>query len=335
MAFDTLTASQALTPGHNYTWTAEGIGANGQAIVADSNVPFTVAPLGVPAPTSPSGPTATDLPTFTWNTLTDATHLAAADFTIKITDTATHTVLTVPNLSGTSYALTTPQALTPGHSYTWTVTGTSSNSKATVSSSSVAFTVEPMAAVALNSPTGSVNTDMPTFAWTPLANADYTAPNRYTITVTDKNSGQVLTIPNVTGTNYTLTTAQALTPGHRFTWSVTAISTNGRSTVASLVGSFSVAALTAPVPVSVSGTIPPTFTWQSVTDANHYELMIEDTATGQVVLSVQPVAGTSYTLTAKQSQSLKTGHRYTWLVAAVSTNGKDTVWSTKQQFTAP
>jgi len=72
---------------------------------------------------------------------------------------------------------------------------------------------------------------MPTFTWTPLINAFNTAPASYTIKVTDKTTGKVIKIAKLTGTSYTLTPAQALKLGHRYSWSVTAVSTNGQVAV--------------------------------------------------------------------------------------------------------
>jgi len=335
-AIYTLTSAQALTPGHSYTWTAQGVTSSNNTVSAISNEAFSVAALGVPVPVGPSGPTATDMPTFTWTAVTDATHTAAGHFTLKVTDTKTHTVLTIPNVTGTSYTLSTVQALTPGHSYTWSVAAVSSNGLATVSSntsSNPTFTVEQMAVPTPTGPTGTMTTDRPTFTWIPLINANFTAPGTYTLKVTDKTTGQVITIGKLVGTSYTLTAAQALTPGHKYTWSVTAVSTNGMATIASNSKNFSIAALTAPVLVSVSAANPPTFTWQPVTDANHYDLKILNSA-GQAVVSEPVVPGTSYTLTSTQANALKSGQDYTWYVAAFSTNGKGINWSLGQKFTA-
>ncbi len=229
-AYDTLTARQALTPGHSYSWTAEGVSASGKATVAKSGVSFAVARLGTPTPVGPSGPTATDMPTFTWTAVADAVHTSASSFTITVTDKATHRVLTIAGLTGTSYTLTAKQALTPGHSYTWSVTAVSRNGQASAASTAASnptFTVGPMAAPALNGPTGSANTDMPTFTWTVLSSSTDTAPASYTLKLTDKATRNVTTISKIASTTYTLTAAQALTPGHVYTWSVSAVSTNG------------------------------------------------------------------------------------------------------------
>jgi len=231
-ALYTLTPAQALTPGHGYTWSAQAVSTTGQTTVVSSNVAFSIAPLASPTPVSPSGIIATDMPTLTWTAGTDSTHTAAGHFTIKVTDTKTHKVLTIRNVTGTSYTLSTVQALTPGHNYTWSVSAVSSNGQATVASStSGSFAIAALAAPVANSPAGTVTTTMPTFTWTPLINAFNTAPASYTIKVTDKTTGKVIKIAKLTGTSYTLTPAQALKLGHRYSWSVTAVSTNGQVAV--------------------------------------------------------------------------------------------------------
>jgi hypothetical protein len=330
-----LTPAQALTPGHGYTWTAQAVSPGGRVTTVSSAVRFSVAPLGAPAPLAPSGPTATDTPTLTWAAVTDAAHAAADHFTVKVTDKGTGQTLTIANVTGTSYRLSAAQALTPGHTYTWSVTALSSNGQASAASgagSNPTFTVEKMAAPVASSPTGTLAVDRPTFTWTPLVNALYTAPGSYTLKVMDRATGQSLSVGKLTGTSYTLTAAQALTPGHSFTWSVTAVSSNGLATTAGTSANFTIAALSAPVLIGVS---KGTFTWQPVTDASHYYLQIKDGVTGQVVVSVPAVAGTSFTLSPAQAGALKRGRSYTWLVGAVSTNGKVIVWSRGQEFTAP
>ncbi len=198
------------------------------------------------------------------------------------------------------------------------------------------MTIDPLGAATLSPFAGTLTTDMPTFAWTPLLDGQNTAPGSYTLSVTDKLTGKVLNVAKLTGTSYTLSSAQALTPGHQFTWSVTAVSVNRRSSVPSIKGSFTIAALAAPVLIwVVFGSSGPVFAWQPVADANHYYLKVRDGTTGQVVLSAPLVPGTSYALATSQAKALKPNRAYTWSVAAVSTNGKEIVWSTPQAFTAP
>jgi hypothetical protein len=335
----TLGTAQALTPGHGYTWSVTAVSSNGQATVGSGKtLIFAIEPMAAPVPSTPAGVTTTDMPTLTWLPLVNAKFTAPGSYVVVVTDKATGRVLTIGKLAGTSYRLMAAQALTPGHTYRWSVAAVSTNGLVTASSSADyrTFMIEPLGAPTLSNPTGTLTTDMPTFTWAPVLGANNTPPASYTIDVTDKTSGRLLIIRNVMGSPYTLTAAQALTPGHAFNWSVAAVSTNGQATIRSINNGFTVAALTAPILVSVStGSSTPTFTWQSVTDANHYYLKILDSATGQVTVSVPIVVGTSYTLSASQAKALKPGHAYRWFVAAVSTNDAETVWSGSQVFTIP
>jgi hypothetical protein len=214
------------------------------------------------------------------------------------------------------------------------VTAVSTNGVASVANGSPNPTVviDPLGAPVPAGPTGTSTTDMPSFTWAAALGPNLTSPGSYTLKVTDKATGQVLNVSKLTGISYALTAAQALTPGHSYSWSVTAVSTNGQATIASIIQSLAVAPLTAPVLTSVNSG---TFSWQPVPDADHYAFQIKDSTTGVVVLNVPAVLGTSYTLSAAQAGVLKSGHSYTWLVAAVSTNGKVVVWSGGLKFTAP
>jgi hypothetical protein len=284
-------------------------------------------PLAFSITPGPSGPIATDTPAFAWMPVAGAKHYA-----LKITDGKT-VVLSLTNIVAATYTLTPAHALTPGHSYSWTVTPLNANGNAIgPSSSKLTFQVLPLGAPTAVSPAGSISTDRPTFTWTPVADAAHTAAAHFTLTVTDTTAKHTVTITNLTGRSYTLTAAQALTPGHSFTWSVKAVSTNGKATAAGSSASFAIAALTAPtglVFTSASGT----FSWQAVPDAGHYSLQVVDSATGKTMVAVANVPGTSYHLTATQLKTFKHGRRYTWHVTAVSTNGKASVRSAAATFT--
>jgi hypothetical protein len=274
----------------------------------------------------PVGKIGTDVPGFGWTPVPGADH-----YSLKVTDTTSgRVVLTVTKVIGSTYALTSPHALTPGHKYVWSVTPVAANGKALASSRSFSFQIAPLGAPRSLTLSGPGNTDMPTFTWTPVIDALHPAAASYTLIVTPK-SGRRLIVSGLTGRSYTLTTAEALTPGQSYTWTVAAVSTNGQASMASASASFRIAALTPPVLISENNG---TFTWQPVTDANHYSLKIEDSTTHETVVSVTGVSGTSYTLTAAQAKLLKPGRSYTWLVTAVSANGKASATSRGQKFTA-
>jgi hypothetical protein len=268
----------------------------------------------------PSGLITTDIPIFAWTAVAGADH-----YSLKIIDGKT-TVLTIGKVTATAYALTAAQALTPGHSYAWTVTPLTASGKALPPGGSLSFQVLPIGAPTPSAPAASIATDRPIFTWTAVADAGHTAANHFTLQIKDTGTKSTVTITNLTGSSYTLSAALALTPGHDYTWSVTAVSTNGKATVASGIAAFQVLPLGAPTPsspIDSSATDRPTFAWTSGADAGHTTpdhciLTVTDKATRQAVTA--KVTGTSYTLT--MAQALTPGHTYLWSVTAVSTNGK-------------
>jgi hypothetical protein len=310
------TLTQALTLGHNYEWWVAAVSGNTTAWT--SGLPFSVAPTLI----GPGGLITTDQPTFTWTAVT-----GAASYELYVSDQQTGPVLDLKNLTGTSLTLSAAQALTPGHQFTWYVAAVSGQS--TGWSSPLVFSVAPLAAPTpiLPPDKSSINTDQPTFTWSAVAGAA-----SYELYISDSLTGPVVD-KNVNGTSYTLTAAQALTPGHSFTWYVAAVSTNGHAKVWGGPQTFSIDVLAAPTPNLPSNTIAtsqPTFTWSAVTDAGSYDLALLDQQTGPVP-GINGITGTSLTLSA--AQALEPNHSYQWYVAAVSTNGKVTVWSGAKSFT--
>jgi uncharacterized repeat protein (TIGR03803 family) len=273
----------------------------------------------------PAGTVNIDRPTFAWPAVAGATHYAL---------TLTHgktVVLSRTNLAATTYALTAAQALTPGLSYTWSVTPLNAKGKAVASRSSFAFQVLPVAVPTAVGPVGSITTSQPTFTWT-FQESGHIAANHYTLKVTDTTTKHALTITNLTGVTYTLTAAQALTPGHSFTWSVTAVSTNGKATAAASPLQFAVAPLTAPTDLAFNS-LSDSFSWQTVPDAGDYTLKVVNSRSGRIVVDIPDISGTTQKLTSKQLAALKPKTGYAWIVTAVSTNGKASASSEKENLT--
>src|SRR5439155_13580689 len=98
----------------------------------------------------------------------------------------------------------------------------------------------------------------------------------YSLRITDSHTGKtIVSIGNVTGTSVTLSAAQALTPGLSYTWTVTAVSTNGQASSKSTPAVFSIDALPAPTPIGPSRptpTLKPAFTFTPVMDHRDYVL---------------------------------------------------------------
>ena len=170
------------------------------------------------------------------------------------------------NITGMTY--TSPVHLTPGHVYTWYAGSVSKDGTPFWNPTAASFTLGALAAPTASSPNGSVSAassfDTPTFTWTAVTGADH-----YYLYATDNNLGGalVVNVPSVSGTTYALTTAQALTPGHIFTWHVYAVSTNGQGYTESAAQTFTLAGLAAPIQSGPSGSSTnaiPTFIWSAV-----------------------------------------------------------------------
>ena len=220
------TTTQALTPGHSFTTYVYAISSNSQAYTLARQT-FTLAALPAPTNATPGGTVVAaggyDKPTFSWTASPGADHY----YLIVMDNTTGAESIVVPNVSGTSYATTTTQALTPGHSFTTYVYAISSNSQAYTLARQT-FTLAALPAPTNVMPSGTVvaagGYDRPTFSWTASPGADH-----YYLIVMDNTTGaESIVVPNVSGTSY-VTTTQALTPGHSFTTYVYAISSNSQA----------------------------------------------------------------------------------------------------------
>ena len=275
------TIAQALTPGHSFTMYVFAFSADDLACGFASQ-DFSLAALPAPTDITPAGAVTAsagyDRPTFNW---TDA---GADQYSLKVVDNTSHTTpIVVANIPGTSYATTAAEALTPGHSFTIYVNAFSTNGDATVLATQT-FTLALLAAPTGITPSGvmaaSTGYDQPTFNWTDPG-ADH-----YTLVVVDNSTGATsIIVRNLSGTSYNATAAQALTPGHKFTVYVYACSTNGKSYSLG-TQTFTLAPSAAPTGITPNTVITasagydqPTFTWNAVTGANHYMLVVVDNTT--------------------------------------------------------
>ncbi len=325
----TATVAQALTPGHSFTIYVYAMSTNSAAYALATHM-FSLAALPAPTGLTPSGTVVAangyEMPTFTWNAAAGADH-----YELVVHDNITGAnPIVVPNISGTSYSATIAQALTPGHSFTTYVYAMSTNSAAYALAThmfSLAALPEPTGLTPSSTVVAANGYEMPTFTWNAAAGADH-----YELVVHDNITGaNPIVVPNISGTSYTATVAQALTPGHSFTTYVYAMSTNSAA-YGLAMQAFALAVLPAPTPTSPLGVIaasPSIFAWSPVAGADHYYLYVVDDTTGALVINNPNVTADSFDPTAP----LAPGHTYTWRVAAVSTDSLFGIWSTNQEFT--
>ncbi len=324
----TPSALQALTPGHNFTWWVTAVGSTGAMDAWGIGSNLSLASLATPSVIGPNSASAAgaglDTPTFSWTNSPGADH-----YYLWVTDRTTGQVaIRNQNVASTSWTPGGAQALTPGHSYSAWVAAVSTSGTVGSWSNAQAFSLAALTAPVLSAPSGTiaagVGFDMPTFSWNNVA-----AANHYYVWVTDNTTGTAaLKVDNIAGTTWTPLANQALTPGHRYTSWVAAVSTNGSITWSG-GQNFALAALTAPIVNTLHGTptgVLPTFAWTAVVGAASYVVWVNDQTTGQSqVLLTADLHGTGWTPTAPQA--LVAGHKYIWWVGAVCTNGSVTAWS--------
>ncbi len=298
------TQAQSLTIGHTYTW---WIGAvQGQHVAWSAGLTFTVLVTAI----GPSGPLATALPTFSWNTVT-----GAGSYELYIYDQTAGKVAQDLPVSNTPYTLTQAQALTIGHSYTWWIGAVVGQS--TTWSSGLNISI-PMTTIG---PNGTIATNQPTLTWKAIPGA-----GSYDLYIYDQNTGAVsVNLKNLSGSSYTLSAAQALPVGDAFTWWVGAV--QGTNVAWSNARTFTPAGNV----LSPSGNITtanPDFSWLGVIGATSYELWVSDNSTGQLITDSPGITATHTTL----GQTLTVGDNYTWYIGAVQGQTAP-AWSRGLNFT--
>jgi hypothetical protein len=264
-----------------------------------------------------------DRPAFTWTPLKDA-----ESYSIRVMDLKTKRFRFTQNVgNATSYRPALAQALTPGRRYSWAVAVTA-RGRTTWSAAKPFSLALPMIAPQANATIAAASGyDLPTFSWAALSNA-----TNYTLKVVDLTTQKALKVNVGNATTYTLTAAQALIPGRRFSWSIEA-TINGRP-VAFAATRFTLAGpqLTpANNSTLANGNLTPTFTWAAVTQAVTYQFSLVDRTARATVLRETVGNVTSFT----SPVMLKANHRYSWTIGLVEGNGKVIVLGPPSTFTLP
>lgn len=190
------------------------------------------------------------------------------------------------------------------------------------------------AALSLTGPIGGVTltaSTTPTFSWSTFPGADH-----YDLWVNDITTGQsgIIRNTNVAGTSFTPSTA--LPDGHEFLWTVRPVSSLGTNGQWAGHESFTLAvAVTRPGSTTIVGPIgsstdmTPTFEWTAATNADHYDLWVNDQTTGQSgIIRDMNVSGTTFT----PSSDLTLDHTYIWTVRAVDGSGAVGDWAPHKTF---
>ncbi len=316
VATTTWAPANALVPGDAYTWWVRALDGNGGP--SQWSAPLTLTAYALPAPTlvGPGG-SASTLPTFSWNAVTGADH-----YDIWLQDTSSGKVIRNTNIAGTSWTPSGP--LAQGDNYTWWVRALDAVNHASTWSAPLNFAVPSLASPAPIAPTAAAAL-LPTFSWGAVAGAAH-----YEVWLQDVKSGAVVHGTNVASTAWTASTP--LTAGDSYKWWVRAFDGNNSPGPWSAAQTFAAYALAAPGLIGPGGTAPalPTFTWNAVTGASHYDIWVTNMTTGQsAVLRNQDVVGTSWAA----STTLIAGDSYRWWLRAVASSNMDSAWSASLDFT--
>ncbi len=318
-----------LTSGHNYTWWVRSVPTTMDGVLSpwSSAAYIQVALAAAPTPIGPLGNNFLAKPTFSWTPISGAT---AYDLWVDDTTTGQSQILRNMNVTATSFTPAT--ALPQNHNFVWYVRAWFNNNYCTVWSSANAFNVTQAPPPIVVGPQGATTNSTPTFTDNFTINTTYD----YDLWVDDTTPGRPAVsqyerapfIPPNPGSPhlaFSFPTAHFL-PGHTYTWYVRYVSPADGTASAWTVGVvFNIVGLLQPTNllVSISGNSP-TFTWDSVVGADHYDLLLKDLTTGQAPFFRNTnISGTSI----NGGNSLTLGHQYEAWVRALNASGDFSPWT--------
>jgi hypothetical protein len=257
--------------------------------------------IEAPEPLGPTGPVTSDVQRFSW-----AAVAGAEQYRLQVTDAETSGSVLDVTIRETSF--TPDPIVAPGKWYRWSVRALRGNEQGPPCEDQLfGFEETPIGAPVPLSPSGPVQGEYPTFAWSAVP-----AATRYEVEVVDALTGESV-LSGLVPPTPTVQAWKGLDVDRAYRWTVTALRGTKRGPK-SAPEEFSVAAasgLSSPESVGPMGPVEgglPTFSWNAVSGADSYRLTI---ATGTQVVETA-VAGTSYV----PPSALPTGS-YRWEVRAV------------------
>ena len=286
------------------------------ATAALALVPAT-AQARVPAPTglSPSGPTSSSTPTFTWNRVTGATQyelvISVGGNPVLQTATANNRYVPTSNL--------------PDGAISWqvradTLSGNSAwaSADATVSATAAPSPISPVGGELLTQPDNP-----PLFTWSAVAGA-----TGYELQVDNTGSWTSPTTYAPSGTSYFVSAPQA--PGTWY-WRVRASRGNGLYTAWSNTATYDVGQLDDPVPGADMTGAPMqdvSIDWQPVPGATDYQLQVGKDPDFNNIVDDRTVFGTRF-----QPSTTYNNDQYYWRVRAYDASGNPAPWTATAPFT--
>ena len=312
IVFDTQFVPTSNLPNGSYDMWVRPLSSTGEAGAWSQRHSFVVNTNLQPNLISPSGVIADRTPTFEWEAVN-----GAVEYTLWYRNITTGEAVRVPGLTDTTY---TPTVDLGNGIYRWAIRALNEDGKGGVWSDQVEFN--------LASPTliNPVNPQVlrPTFEW--LGFEEYV---RYELWVNDDTSGQSRIIDERNLTETTFTPEIDLVAQHTYTAWVRAEDVNGFITRWSPAFTFTVDVEVPDAPIlrTPNGVILtnfPTFTWDPVTAASSYEIIVKRIEnTGQVTVinqtGIDPTVANGV-VSWDSNRSLPVA-RYRWWVRAINANG--------------
>lgn len=261
-------------------------------------------------------------PTFEWTAIPGAHHY---ELWVNNVTNGQSPVLRLTVGSDTKFKL--PLPLADGNLYVWTVRAVYADGTADVWAHHRTFAVDSDLSPDMVSPWYRTFATRPTFRWSNVLGAE-----RYDLWVNDLTTGEygVVRDKNISGTSFI--PDEPLPAGHRFIWTIRAISNDGTASPWESHQVFRIDT-TGPARLNSPGEVTlatrPRFEWDGLPGADYYDLWINDLSTGQSgVIRERQVSGNLFV----PDTPLVNGHRYVWTVRGMTADGQASQWAAHAWF---
>jgi hypothetical protein len=334
LATSTYTADNTeLSEGTTYYWQAAALNSTDTSFWANAYEFTTQAALDAPTLTSPSN-SSTDVAidvTLDWSDVADADN-----YYLQVSESATFATTHIDDntLTVSSFDCSSNN-LSYGKTYYWRVKSLKTGGQESVWSSTFVFQTKTLDNPTLVTPAdGATSQDVTgvSLVWNSVDEAA-----TYTVKVADDNAfGAGDIVYTTTGADTNATTS-ALTLGTTYYWRVYSTAASGQTSDESTatIRSFTTETIAAPVLATPTDTecgvaTEPTFTWNSVSNADSYELQVSEYS--NFSSTVYTYAGTALTTTVPGGSALDEGTEYYWRVRGIIGGTYNGTWASAFSF---